>query len=173
MMISLIAAVAKNGVIGVDNSMPWHLPADMKFFRETTMGKPLVMGRKTFESIGSKPLPGRTNIVITRDRNFRAENCLLVHSIDDALAAADGSDEVMIMGGSSFYEQMLTRADRIYLTQVHADIEGDAWFPELKSGSWKEISRQDFSADEKNPFDYSFVILERVSHQGRDDQVKF
>ena len=149
-------------VIGIENRLPWKLPADMKWFRQHTLGKPIVMGRKTFESFGSKPLPERLNIVITRDRNYRAEGAVVVHDIDEALAAAGDAEEVMIIGGASFYEQMLPRADRLYLTFVHADVKGDAWFPEFDRSQWREVFREDHEADEKNPYGCRFVILERV-----------
>ncbi len=160
--IALIAAMTDDRVIGIENRLPWKLPADMKWFRRHTLGKPIVMGRKTFESFGGKPLPERLNIVITRDRDYRAEGAVVVHDIDAALAAAGDAEEVMIIGGASFYEQMLPRADRLYLTFVHADVEGDAWFPEFDRSQWREVYREDHEADEKNPYAYSFVILERV-----------
>ena len=160
--IALIAAMTDDRVIGIENRLPWKLPADMKWFRRHTLGKPIVMGRKTFESFGGKPLPERLNIVITRDRDYRADGAVVVHDIDAALAVAGDAEEVMIIGGASFYEQMLPRADRLYLTFVHADVEGDAWFPEFDRSQWREVYREDHEADEKNPYAYSFVILERV-----------
>ena len=160
--IALIAAMTDDHVIGIENRLPWKLPADMKWFRRHTLGKPIVMGRKTFESFGGKPLPERLNIVITRDRDYRADGAVVVHDIDAALAVAGDAEEVMIIGGASFYEQMLPRADRLYLTFVHADVEGDAWFPEFDRSQWREVYREDHEADEKNPYGYSFVILERV-----------
>lgn len=161
MIVSLIAAMAENRVIGIENRLPWKLPADMKWFREHTLGKPIVMGRKTFESFGAKPLPQRTNIVVTSDPDYRAEGAVVVHSIDAALKAADSAPEVMIIGGASFYEQMLPRADRIYLTLVHHNFEGDAWFPEFDHERWRETRRVEFCADDKNPYACSFLILER------------
>jgi dihydrofolate reductase len=160
--VSLIAAMADNRVIGIENRLPWKLPADMKWFRENTLGKPIVMGRKTFESFGAKPLPQRPNIVITSDRNYRADGAVVVHSIDAALQAAGDAPEVMIIGGASFYQQMLPRADRIYLTIVHHPFEGDAWFPELDRNAWRETQRADHAADEKNPYDYTFLVLDRA-----------
>jgi dihydrofolate reductase len=165
MIISLIWAMADNRVIGIENRLPWKLPADMQWFRQQTMGKPIVMGRKTFESFGARPLPGRKNIIITRDENYAAEDCIVVHSIDDALAACNDADEIMIIGGASFYEQMLPRADRLYVTQVHAELAGDAWFPEFDLSRWKEIERKDYGADEKNPYAYSFIIYSRSSDE--------
>ncbi len=158
--ISLIAAMTHDRVIGIENRLPWKLPADMRWFRRHTLGKPIVMGRKTFESFGAKPLPDRLNIVITRDPGYRAEGAVVVHSIDQALTAAGEAEEVMIIGGASFYEQMLPRADRLYLTFVDADIEGDAWFPEFDAAQWQEVYREEHPADEKNPHACRFVILE-------------
>ena len=161
MKISLIAALTDDRVIGIENRLPWKLPNDMKWFRQHTLGKPIIMGRKTFESFGARPLPERTNIIVTRDPDYHAEGCIVVHSIEAALEAAGDAEEAMIIGGASFYEQMLPRADRMYLTFVHADIEGDAWFPEYDPADWKEVERIDNPADEKNPLPHSFVILER------------
>jgi len=150
----------RNNVIGKDNDLPWRLSADLKHFKAVTMGKPIVMGRKTHESIG-RPLPGRKKIVMTRSSGYVAEGCTVVHSLDDAFQAAGDADEVMIMGGSAIYDQSLTRADRLYITEVNADVEGDVYFPEFNKSEWVEIERENYSADEKNNFDYSFVILER------------
>lgn len=159
-IISLIAAMTDECVIGINNSLPWKLPNDMKWFRETTMGKPIVMGRKTFESFGAKPLPGRSNIIITRDQNYSAEDCIVTHTIDEALQAAGDVEEIMIIGGASFYEQMLPQAQRMYLTRVHTKVEGDAWFPGFDLSQWQEVKRIDCDADERNPYAHSFVILE-------------
>ena len=150
----------RNNVIGKDNDLPWRLSADLKHFKAVTMGKPIVMGRKTHESIG-RPLPGRKNIVMTRFSGFIAEGCTVAHSLDDAFQAAGDADEVMIMGGSAIYDQSLARANRLYITEVNADVEGDVYFPEFNKSEWVEIERENYSADEKNNFDYSFVILER------------
>ena len=125
-----------------------------------TMGKPLIMGRKTHESIG-RPLPGRKNIILTQSQEFKAEGCTVVHSLEEALLAAGEVDEVMIMGGSGIYDQSLDRANRLYITEVHADVSGDVYFPEFDGGEWVEIEREDHSADDKNDFDYSFVVKER------------
>ncbi|MCW8839349.1 MAG: type 3 dihydrofolate reductase [Gammaproteobacteria bacterium] len=160
-VISLIAAMADDRAIGIDNRLPWKLPADMQWFRRHTLGKPIVMGRKTFESFGGKPLPQRTNIVITRDQNYRAEGAVVVHTIEEAIAAVGGVDEVMIIGGESFYRQMLPRADRFYLTLVHGRFEADAWFPEFDWNEWQEVAREEHPADEKNAYACSFIVLER------------
>lgn len=161
MKISIIAAMADDRVIGIKNSLPWKLPSDMKWFRQHTLGKPIVMGRKTFESFGGRTLPDRPNIIITRDKDYQVDGAIVTHSIEEALQAAGNVDEVMIIGGASFYQQMLSKADRMYLTFVHADIDGDAWFPEYQESDWNEVERIDVKADEKNAFDHSFVVFER------------
>jgi len=165
MKISIVVAMAANRVIGRDNQLPWHLPADLKHFRETTMGKPILMGRKTWESIG-RPLPGRTSIVITRDEDYEAPGCIVVHSIEAALQAAGEQDEVMVIGGAEFYHQVLAHADTIYLTLVHRDFEGDTRFPRLDEAEWEETGRVDCEADESNPYAWSFIRLDRVRAQG-------
>ena len=152
--------MGKKGVIGLEGDLPWRLSADLKHFKAITMSKPLIMGRKTHESIG-RLLPGRKNIVLTHATDFDADGCTIVHSLDDAFQAAGDVDEVMIMGGSGIYDQSLARAGRLYLTEVHADVKGDVNFPEFDKAEWLEIERQEHSADEKNDFDYSFVVLER------------
>jgi dihydrofolate reductase len=162
MKISIVVAMDANGVIGRNNELPWYLPADLQHFKKTTMGKPILMGRKTWESIG-RPLPGRTNIVITRDSDYQADGCVVVNSIDAAMAAAGEQDEVMVIGGAEFYRQVLPRADTLYLTRIHASFDGDTVFPELHAPDWREVERSDQSADEKNPHDYSFIRLERVT----------
>jgi len=147
-------------VIGLEGDLPWHLSADLKRFKAMTMGKPLIMGRKTHDSIG-RPLPGRKNIVLTQSQEFNAEGCAVVHSLEEAILTAGEVDEVMIMGGSGIYDQSLDRANRLYITEVHADVSGDVYFPEFDIGEWVEIEREDHSADDKNDFDYSFVVMER------------
>ena len=161
MIISFIAAMGKNRVIGKDNSLPWKLPADMKHFHDLTVGKPIIMGRKTFESIG-KPLPNRTNIIITRDQNYKAENCIVVHSIDEALKASEGNEEVMVIGGAQIYKEFLAKANRMYLTFIDAEIDGDTYFPAYKIEEWKEISYEEHERDAENPHDYRFVVLEKI-----------
>lgn len=160
MIISIIAAMANQRAIGINNSLPWNLPADMRWFRQSTMGKPIIMGRTTFESIG-KPLPGRQNIVVTRNRDYQMAGVTIVYSLEQAIEAVEGDDEVMIIGGSNIYGQALSFADRLYLTEIHADVEADAWFPEFDLETWQELSREDHVADEKNHHDYSFVVLQR------------
>ena len=161
MTISIIVAIANNRVIGKNNKLPWDLPADMEHFRKLTLGKPVIMGQKTFESIG-KALPGRTNIVLTLDKNFQAPACLAAHSIEEALKFAGNKEEVMIIGGVSIYKQFLPLANRLYLTLIDADIkDGDAFFPEFNYGDWNEIERIKNEPDKDNPYQYSFVTLER------------
>ena len=156
-IISLIAALGKNRVIGNENKLIWNIPEDMKHFRQLTSGKSIIMGRKTFESIG-KPLPNRTNIIITRDKTYRAEGCIVVHSSEEALSAAKGSEEIMVIGGAQIYAEFLPRAHRMYLTLIDHDFEGDAYFPKYNDGEWKIIHKEDHEDDGLN---YSFVDLER------------
>ncbi|MDH3900696.1 MAG: type 3 dihydrofolate reductase [Gammaproteobacteria bacterium] len=162
MKLSIVVAMAANGVIGRDNRLPWHLPADLKHFKQLTTGKPILMGRKTWESIG-RPLPERTNIVITRDADYTAAGCIVVHSIEEALRAAEHSDEVMVIGGAELYRQILPEVSTIYLTRVHADTEGTTLFPELDESEWREVERIDCEPDERNAHAYSFITLERVA----------
>lgn len=162
MKVSLIVAVGRRNEIGKGGQMPWHLPADLKHFKRNTLGKPVLMGRKTLEAIG-RPLPERRNLVLTRDAGFRAEGCETVTSLDAALELVSGEPELMVIGGGEVYRLAWARTDRIYLTRIQADVEGaDTFFPELQDGRWREVSREDHRADEKNPFDYSFLLLERV-----------
>ena len=160
-LISLIVAMGKGGVIGLDNRLPWRLPAELAHFKRITMGKPIVMGRKTWESLPGV-LPGRRHIVITRDESYQADSCTLVHSTDEAIAAAGDVDEIMIVGGGTIYRVFLPLADRFYLTQVETEVEGDAYFPEVDWDQWRELSRESHQADEKNPHAYSFIDLARV-----------
>jgi len=161
MRIALIVAMAENGVIGRNNQLPWHIPADLRHFRTLTMGKPIIMGRKTYESIG-RPLPGRDNIVITADSLYQANGCQVVHSIDQALEAAGSYQEVMIIGGANLYRQTLEKADRLYLTLVKAEPQGDTWFPQIELQQWREVERETHEADGNNQYDYDFVVLDRA-----------
>lgn len=154
--LSLIVAMDDNRLIGNKNKLPWHLPADLAFFKRTTMGKPIVMGRKTFESIG-KPLPGRRNIVITRDDSFSAAGCEVANSIEAAMSLTKDDDEVMLIGGASLYEQTIARATQLYITRIHQSFEGDTWFPEIDLSEWKAVNREDFDADHSNQYAYSFI----------------
>ena len=169
MQLSLIFAMATNRVIGRDNSLPWHLPGDLQYFKRTTMGKCIIMGRKTWESIG-RVLPGRTHIVVTGNPNYHAEGVHVVHSLDAAIQLAQSiaketnTDEAFIIGGAALYSAALPLADRFHLTRVHADVEGDTRLDEFDEAEWKEVSREDFARDETNPYDYSICVLERSSN---------
>jgi len=158
--LSLIVAMDENRLIGNDNQLPWYLPADLAFFKRTTMGKPIIMGRKTFESIG-KALPGRRNIVITRDPTFDADACEVVNSIDAALSCCSDEEEVMLIGGASLYQQTIAQATRMYITRIHHCFEGDTWFPEFDCNDWKIENQEDCDADQSNPFAFSFVKFVR------------
>jgi dihydrofolate reductase len=160
-LITLIVAMTSERVIGQHGRLPWHLPADLRRFREITMGKPIVMGRKTHESIG-RPLPGRENIVISSNLAYRSEGCVVVRHIEEALAYAGGREEVMIIGGASIYAAALPMAERIHLTLVHAEIKGDVYFPEYPREAWREVHREDHPADQKHAYSYSFLVLEAV-----------
>ncbi|NOU51506.1 type 3 dihydrofolate reductase [Pseudoalteromonas sp. JBTF-M23] len=161
MIISMIAAMAHNRVIGQDNQMPWHLPADLQHFKRVTMKKPVVMGRKTFESIG-RPLPGRRNIVITRNDTYQAQGIEVVNSPEAALALLSDVEEIMIIGGGHVYEQFLPMCERLYLTFIDLDVEGDTCFPDYtKVANWQVLEEQNCSADEKNLYNYKFVTLNK------------
>ncbi|MBK7691058.1 MAG: dihydrofolate reductase [Bacteroidetes bacterium] len=163
MKLSIIVATSLNHVIGVSNQLPWHLPADLKYFKQLTNGHAIVMGRKTFESIG-RPLPNRINIVITRSKSFEVEGVIVQHSIEDALQYCQNMDEVFIIGGDTIYQQMMHLAQTIYVTTVHTFIEnGDAFFPELDLKQWTLRSNVFHEKDDKNAFDYTFEIFEKVS----------
>lgn len=164
MKISMIAAMAKNRVIGKDNKMPWHLSADLKHFKSVTLGKPVIMGRKTYESIG-KALPGRKNIVITTNQAYSLSDAIVVHSCDSALRIASlEAPEVMIIGGGAIYEAFLPKAEQLFLTFIDLEIEGDTQFPDYKkAGSWIELEREAHKVDDKNAYNYTFVKLARES----------
>ncbi len=193
MIISLIVAVAENNVIGKNNQLPWHLPADMKHFRDTTMGHCVIMGRKNYDSIPLKyrPLEGRTNIIVTRQKNFKAEGCIVINSIEEALKEAERAPacsegrrplrgvpsgkreiqqrplereaaEVFIIGGAEIFRYTLDIADKIYYTRIYNSFQGDVYFPELDLTKWKLISKKDVSADEKNKFPFSFCVYEKI-----------
>jgi dihydrofolate reductase len=159
-LITLIVAVADSGVIGRDNSLPWHLPEDLKRFKRLTMGKPILMGRKTFESIGN-PLPGRQNIVVTRDANYRREGVSIVNDVDGALRAAGMAPEVMVIGGAELFRALLPRARRIHLTRVHGEIEGDVMWPALDDREWSVVEREAYAADERHRYAMTFEVWER------------
>lgn len=153
----MIAAMARNNVIGNKNTLPWNIPEDMAHFKKVTMGKPIIMGKRTFESIG-KALPGRKNIVLTRTKDFQIKDCFTAGTIEEAISLAEGHEEVMVIGGASVYEQFLPLARRLYLTIIDQDIPGDAFFPELNYDDWKEVSR--IKGKEKD--NYSFIIFEKI-----------
>lgn len=160
MSVSIIVGMAKNRVIGADNDLPWHIPADLKYFKATTLGKPILMGRKTFDSIG-KPLPGRQNIVITRNDAWEHDGVTVSPSLEAAISSAGEVDEVMIVGGAQIYQQALSMADRMYITEVDLECEGDAVFPEFDVSEWKETSRQAHPAEGGKPA-YAFVVYDRL-----------
>lgn len=167
MKLALIVAAATNNVIGLNNQLPWHLPQDLKYFKAKTLGKPIVMGRKTYESIG-RPLPGRTNIVITRQQGWRADpDVLIAHNIDQALelardlVGAESDAEVMVIGGAEIYRNCLPQADRVYLTRIEKDVEGDAYFPSLPEGEWQQTSSS--AGVDDAPIQHQFLVFDRVS----------
>ncbi|MCM3664391.1 dihydrofolate reductase [Mesobacillus subterraneus] len=160
-MISLIWAMDENRVIGLHNQLPWRLPEDLKFFKRVTMGHPIAMGRKTYESIG-KPLPGRENIVITRDENYSPDGCVVMNSIEEFMKyAGEKDDEVFVIGGAEIFKEVLPKADRLYLTMIHEQFEGDTFFPVFDIDKWELETREIGLKDEKNPYDYEFLIYKR------------
>lgn len=162
MTISFVVAASENNVIGKDNRLPWRLPNDLKFFKNTTWAMPVIMGRKTFESFG-KPLAGRTNIVITRRDDWQVEGVIKVKSLEEALQAAEGTDakEAFIIGGGEIFRQSFAMADKIYITRVHTQLEGDAFFPEIKEGEWQLFSNLDCPVDARHAYSYSFQLWKR------------
>ena len=160
--VSLIAAMAENGAIGRDNSLPWRLPEDLKRFKALTLGKTVLMGRKTCESIG-RPLPGRRNLVLTRDAGWRADGVTVVHSLGQALGCARDAEELVAIGGAEVYRLLMPFARRIYLTVVHADIAGDTFFPDFDPTQWADVECRNHPADERNAYSFTFVTLERKS----------
>jgi dihydrofolate reductase len=166
-VIALVVAKAENGAIGRGGDLPWHLRNDMRYFRHITMGKPIIMGRRTFKSL-PRVLDGRLNVVLTRDHGFVAPDAVMAHSLEEGLQAArasakrTGAREIMIIGGEDVFREVLPQADRIYLTEVHASPEADTWFPTLDPSEWRETSREAHEAGPKDDHDFSFVVLERV-----------
>ncbi len=164
-MLSLIVAMSENQVIGINNNLPWHLPNDLQYFKKVTMGKPIILGRKTYESIG-KPLPGRRNIVITRQTDYQETGIDVVASLAEAIklgediALIDGHDEVLVIGGAEIYQQALNNVDRLYITHVLAHVDGDAYFPDVDWQNYKEVAREDFVAEGKNPYNYCFSVYD-------------
>ena len=160
MQLSIIVAMDRNRVIGRGGTLPWHISSDLKNFKKITMGKPILMGRKTHDSIG-KPLPGRENIILTNNKKYLAEGCTVKNTLDEVYSYCEEQLELVVMGGAILYSQTLDKAEKLYITEVNASVNGDTLFPEYKSSQWREISRESFNADENNEFDYSFTVLER------------
>ncbi len=173
MKVALIWAMTRNRVIGRDNGLPWRLPLDMKHFMTTTRGHPVVMGRRTFESMDRQPLPKRTNIVVTRTPGYAAPGALIAADLSEALALArdrceaDGVEEAFIIGGAGLNAAALAVADRLYVTEIDAEIEGDTWFPELDWSRWRRVSRESFPADQRHAYAFSISVFERVAERGR------
>jgi dihydrofolate reductase len=160
-MISHIVAMDQNRVIGKDNRLPWHLPADLAYFKKVTMGHAIVMGRKTFESIG-RPLPGRENLIVTRNRSFQLEGCKVLHSIEEVKQFAEKrNDEVFVIGGAELFQATLPFADRLYITKIEASFPGDTFYPAFDESEWQLVSYTKGIKDEKNPYDYAFIVYER------------
>jgi len=161
MEISLIVAMATNRAIGLNNKMPWHLSADLKKFKQITMGSPILMGRKTYESIG-RPLPGRSNIIISRNTDYQQPGCLVFNTIEQAIKSCQQYDEIFVIGGATFYEAMIAVADKLYLTEINKAFEADTFFPVINRAEWKEVAREDISNDPSVDFTYSFITLEKA-----------
>lgn len=158
-MLSIIVAYDKNRTIGANNQLPWHLPADLAYFKKVTMGRPIIMGRKTHESIG-RPLPGRDNIIITRNKEYQAEGCIVVHSIEDirALENQKNNEEMFIIGGAEIFKELIDEVDKLYITYIDAEFSGDTFFPDMEMNSWTKVSEEKGIRDEKNPYDYYFCV---------------
>ncbi|WP_078432872.1 dihydrofolate reductase [Metabacillus halosaccharovorans] len=162
-MISLIVAMDKHRLIGRDNQLPWHLPQDLAYFKKVTMNHKIIMGRKTFESIG-RPLPGRENIIVTRDSTYSQEGCTILHSIDEILELSSRSDEeLFVIGGAEIFKEILPVSDRLYITEIDDVFEGDTYFPDRKETEWKKISVEKGTRDKKNPYDFEFVVYEKIN----------
>ena len=165
MNLSMVVAMANNNVIGLNNDMPWHLPADLQWFKKTTLGSPIIMGRKTYESIG-RPLPGRLNIILSRNTDLTIDGCSVVNSLEDALLIAKESDktkdEIFITGGAHLYNKFLAEVDTLYLTKINAELEGDTFFPDYTQYNWHELQRIEHPVDEKNPYSMTFLKLGRL-----------
>ena len=163
-MITIIAAIGVNNELGKDNDLIWHLPADLKRFKKVTTGHTIIMGRNTFESIG-KPLPNRTSIIITRNKKYKQEGCIIVNSLEEAIDHVKNEEQAFIIGGAQIYKEAIQKnlANQLDITKVHQSFEADVYFPEIEENKWKEISREDFKADEKNKFDYSFLSYSKTT----------
>lgn len=162
MNLTLIAAISENRVIGKDNGLAWHLPDDLKHFKELTKGHHVIMGRKTYESM-NKPLPHRTNIVVTSNKDYNAPGCIIVHTLREAIQKAEGDSQPFIIGGGKIYEQALEYGDTIELTEIKAQVEGDTYFPKFENDYWKEVSREHHPKDERHDYAFDFVRYERIS----------
>ncbi len=158
--VSIIVAMARNRTIGINNTLPWRIPEDIRHFKALTMGHHMIMGRKTFESIG-KPLPGRTTVVVTRNQDLKIDGCVIVHSLKDAVAACAGDDEIFIVGGAELYAQALLLTDTLYITEIQQDVEGDAHFTGLDDAAWEEVAREQHSQIEPQSLEYHFVTYQR------------
>lgn len=161
-MISFLVAMSQNRVIGKENDLPWRLPADLAYFKQKTLGHTVIMGRKTYESIG-RPLPNRKNVILTRDKQFSADGCIVFHSLEDTLNWLDDKNEHFVIGGAEILSQFLPYVKRMYITCIYEDFEGDTYFPELDMSKWTLISKEKGIKDEKNPYDYEFLVYERNS----------
>lgn len=160
-MISLLVAMDKNRLIGKDNDLPWRLPADLAYFKRVTMGHPIIMGRKTYDSIG-RPLPGRENIIVTRDTSYKMEGCKVIHSIEEIVKMRKESEqELFVIGGAEIFKEILPYSDRLYITEIEEEFEGDTYFPAFDKSEWKIISKEQGIKDEKNPYDYKFLVYEK------------
>ena len=159
--LSIIVAMAKNRTIGINNTLPWRCPEDLKHFKALTMGHHMIMGRKTFDSIG-KPLPGRTTVVVTRNRELQIDGCIMAHSLPEAIAACAGDSEIFIVGGADLYEQALPLADKLYLTEIQQEVTGDAHFPAFDQKAWQEVAREERHQELPQPLSYHFVTLQRL-----------
>ena len=162
MRVSAVVAASDNDVIGRDGGLPWHVSSDMKLFKEITLGKPVIMGRRTWESLPRRPLPGRRNIVITRQQEFSADGAEPAHSVDEALAMCAGEAEVSIIGGGQIYADAMARTDRIYLTRIHMQVDGDTFLPELADSAWREVERRSFAKGERDDAAFTLIVLDRV-----------
>ena len=161
MITSIIVAMDMNRVIGKDNQLPWRLPRELQYVKQTTMGHPIILGRKNYEAIG-RPLPGRRNIVMTKDPHFSAEGCEIAHSVGDVYQLCEGEEEIFIFGGEQIYKLFLEKTDKLYVTVIHHEFEGDTFFPEIDYNQWKEISKVQGITDEKNPYTYFYHVYERM-----------
>lgn len=162
MKVSAVVAASENGIIGRDGGLPWHVSSDLKLFKEITLGKPVIMGRRTWESLPRKPLPGRRNVVITRNKTYKAEGAEVAASIDEALALCAGEEEVSIIGGGQVYADAMGRTDRVYLTRIHMSVDGDTYLPEMPDDEWREVERRVFDKGEKDDAAFTLIVYDRV-----------